>query len=240
MASPVDLFKILVLAFQRSRRSFGRPQTVRLRPIGNEAVALRPQTSDGRVVLDVFVGLFHLPPSSLRNPKVIWDLGSNIGLTVAHYASLFPSAKVTGLEPDAEMAEIARTNLAPWGDRCKMITGAAWSSDRELAFEVEAGEEFGSHVTGEDRPGSIMVTGHSLNTLLKDEIAVDYMKIDIEGAEGEILTVNTEWAAKVNCVSVEIHPPHTVQTVSAALENLGFRVMENERHWASVTGIRES
>ncbi|MGB5758314.1 MAG: hypothetical protein WBM50_15475 [Acidimicrobiales bacterium] len=43
------------------------------------------------------------------------------------------------------------------------------------------------------------VAGYSLSTLLRDEEVVGFMKIDIDYAEHEIFTRNTEWADKVTC-----------------------------------------
>lgn len=240
LAPPWELAVILILAFRRGKPSFRSPRVVHPRPLGGRPITLRPRTSDARVMLDVFVGLFHLPPAEVTEPRVIWDLGANIGLTVAHYATLFPTAKVVGVEPDPATAEAARRNIAPWGDRCSIVTGAAWSSDGELSFTQEPGEEFGARVIDPLELGgtALTVTGYSLQTLLADDDHVDYLKVDIEGAEHEILSNHTGWADKVGCVSVEIHPPHTVRSITDDLRALGFEVEVNRRHWASVIARR--
>lgn len=240
LAGPRDLATILVLAFRRSRASFSGPRAVGLRPLGRKPITLRPRTSDGRVVLDVFVGMFHLPPPDVMRPEVIYDLGTNIGLTVAHYASLFPGARVTGVEPDGPTAEMARRNTAAWGERCRIVTGAVWSSDGPLTFSVDPGEEFGAHVVDSVESSGLTVAGYSLDTLLADESVVDYMKVDIEGAEHEIFSRNTDWASKVRCLNVEIHPPHTVASITADLEQIGFTVDVNRKHWASVIARRSA
>ena len=40
---------------------------------------------------------------------------------------------------------------------------------------------------------------------------VDYAKIDIEGAERELLRDNAGWAERVRTVNVEVHEPYTVE-----------------------------
>lgn len=240
LAPPLDLAVILIMALRRGKPSFRSPRVVHPRPLGGRPITLRPRTSDARVMLDVFVGRFHLPPAEVVEPRVIWDLGANIGLTVAHFAALYPTARVVGVEPDPETAEAARRNIAPWADRCSIVTGAAWSSDGELSFAQEPGEEFGAHVIDPLEMGgtALTVQGYSLDTLLADDDRVDYLKVDIEGAEHEILSNRTGWAARVGCVSVEIHPPHTVRSITADLESLGYEVQVNTRHWASVIATR--
>lgn len=239
LGPPRDIATVLATEFGGDRGWFTAEPSVRLKPLGNAAVTLRPGTSDARVVLDVFVGLFHVPPEPISKPGLIVDLGANIGLTVAHFAEMFPSSRVIGLEPVTEMADIARRHVSPWGDRCTVLTAAAWSSDGELSLTVEPGEEFASSVAA---PGpdevSTTVEAISLNTLLRDEPVVNYLKMDIEGAEGEVLSVATEWAEKVRCINVEIHPPNTIESVTESLEALGFAVSPVERHWAAVYGWR--
>ncbi len=245
LASLRQILLIAWMAFRRGKPSASQAQVVNLRPLGNQPTIIRPGTSDALVVLDTFVGLFHLPPPDLSSPRVIWDLGTNIGLTVAHYASLYPQARVTGLEPDPETANVARQNVAPWADRCQIITGAAWSSDGELTFAADPGEEFGSHVvdganSGAKDEGSMRVPGYSLSTLLANETTVDFLKVDIEGAEHEILSHNTEWASKVRFMNVEIHPPHTVESITKDLEALDFEVEVDKKHFAAVVARRPS
>jgi hypothetical protein len=52
---------------------------------------------------------------------------------------------------------------------------------------------------------------------------VDYVKLDIEGAERDLLTANTGWAARVRCISVEVHSPYRVEECLRDLAALGFR-----------------
>jgi hypothetical protein len=75
-----------------------------------------------------------------------------------------------------------------------------------------------------------------------DEVAgdrpVDYLEMDVEGAEREVLTTGTECAARVRLISVELHEPYTVQPALDDLTKLGFEAAADSRHWASVQGIR--
>ena len=46
-------------------------------------------TTDIEVFEDTFIKRYHLPPLDLEPVRTILDLGSNIGLTIAHFASVF-------------------------------------------------------------------------------------------------------------------------------------------------------
>lgn len=227
---------------QKRKSPAGRSVVIRLRPLGNLPVVLRSGTSDADVVWDTFVGLYHLPPDQINaHPvRVIWDLGSNIGLTVAHFAGIFPHARVRGVELDGETAEIARRNIAGWGERCSIVTGAVWVDDGEIQYELLPGEEYGARVTQVvNNLSPRRASSYSLNTLMADDAVVDFVKMDIEGAEREVLRGPSEWASRVRSIKVEVHEPYTVKECELDLQALGFSTWIDDRHWACVVGIRD-
>lgn len=99
-----------------------------------------------------FVGnsIFPRPRSLL---VLIWDLGANIGLTMAYMAHVFPNARVIGVEPDAGNADLARRNVAPWRDRCTVVEAAAWFQDGSVGLSSLPGCEAGIRIN-EDLPST--------------------------------------------------------------------------------------
>ncbi|MGH2876326.1 MAG: FkbM family methyltransferase, partial [Solirubrobacteraceae bacterium] len=67
---------------------------------------------------------------------------------------------------------------------------------------------------------------------------VDFVKMDIEGAEREVLRQETAWASKVRSIGVEVHPPYTVEQCEHDLRDLGFRTARLVSHEAGVVGDR--
>lgn len=212
-----------------------------VRALGHRPVHVRPGTSDITVFLETFIDGYHLPPATLKPDSVrrVWDLGSNIGLTIAHYAQLFPRASISGVELDERTAAVARSNIRSFGARCAVFTGAVWHEDGTVEYLIETGSEYAARVTEprSDRKHR-RAPCYSLNTLLRQDTWVDFMKMDIEGAEQAVLKKNTEWAERVGCLKVEVHSPYTVEECEADLRRLGFWTDVDRRHWAAVTGIR--
>jgi FkbM family methyltransferase len=206
------------------------------RALDRRPVRVRRGTADATVVWDTFVGLYHLAPGTVpRDAKRIWDLGSNIGLTVAHYAVLFPNATITGVELDPTTAARAEEHVRPWADRCSILTGAVWFEDGTVSFGSSRGRE---HITrvGE---GDDHASAFSLNKLLQSDDWVDFVKMDIEGAEADVLQRNVEWTEKVGAIKVETHAPYTRDDCMRDLRNLGFQVALDTSHWASVIAVRD-
>jgi hypothetical protein len=88
-----------------------------------------------------------------------------------------------------------------------------------------------------------MARAYSLNTLIARlcEAArpVDYMKMDIEGAERDVLRCNTEWAARVRSVKIELHGDYSKRDCIRDLEQLGFKAWADNHHASCAVGIRE-
>jgi hypothetical protein len=62
--------------------------------------------------------------------------------------------------------------------------------------------------------------------------------MDIEGAERDVLRVNTGWAQEVRVILVEVHSPYTAEGCEDDLCRLGFRVDRGLRRENVVVGVR--
>ena len=222
------------------------PVALRARPLGGREVLVRPGTSDADTLWDALVRRYHLPPPGVlsRRRKAgaasVLDLGANIGLTVAHLAETFPGARVIGVELDAANAALARRNVAPWSERCSVVEGAVWPEDGELEYHGWSANTSSFRVT--DDEDSTAVVRHaravSLSLLVEELGGVDYVKMDIEGAEARVLTERTGWAPAVRTIKVEVHPPYTVEGCARDLEALGFATRRDRQHSWAVVGVR--
>jgi len=209
-----------------------------MRPLGGRSVLIRAGTTDAKVVWETFSGRYHLPPDELR-PRTIWDLGANIGLTMAHMAVLYPETRLIGVELDEENARLCARNVAPWAERCEMRRAAVWDSSGEVEYRAEQGHEWGFRVGGGDGARRT-APALSLDELLAagESDVIDYVKMDIEGAESRVLRHNTDWARHVRCINVEIHDPYSLKECISDLARLGFDTEVEPRHRACVTGAR--
>ena len=59
--------------------------------------------------------------------------------------------------------------------------------------------------------------------------SVDLLKIDIEGAEDELLSVDNQWLKGVGVLMMEIHPNTTPEKIASYLKPFGF-VLERHRN----------
>jgi FkbM family methyltransferase len=218
---------------------------LRLRPLGGATVQVRPGTTDLWVATETLRPALHLPDGEVdaRDARVVWDLGANIGVTMAHLAVRLPRARVIGVELDAGNAALARRNVAAFDGRCEVLHGGVWTRDGTIAYQREAGHEVAFHIGA----GTATAPALPLNALLEHSGGgpVDYVKMDIEGAERSVLREATQWARHVRAIRVEVHPPYTVAQCCADLEALGFAAVPVRRPagyegMEPVVGVRAS
>jgi FkbM family methyltransferase len=196
-------------------------------------------------VLDLtFSRKYHLPPDSIGRPRLIVDVGANVGLTMAHFAHLFPRARVVGVEMDSANAALCRANVAPWSRRCSVVEAAVFARNGRAPYRKLPGNEWGYRL-GDVGPGEgelVWVRTLTLDALLDSVPStrqVDFMKVDVEGAERDLFQVGGNWINRVTCLTVETHEPYSPQECAADLARLGYEAAADDRHWGqSVIAFR--
>lgn len=221
----------LFLRLNKKARYHGRA-TWRVRPRVLPAaieVQLRG-ASDFDVFSQIFIQEEYAPLRGLESISFILDLGANVGYSSAYFLDCFPDSTVLAVEPDDRNVAICRETLSPFGERARVIHGAAWSTPgtlqlsrgsygdgREWATQVKtpaSGEAGG--IQAWDIPGLLSVAN-------RDQI--DLLKIDIERAELEVFgATSAAWLHKVRNLCIELHGPDCDETFFQALRAFRFDV----------------
>lgn len=170
---------------------------------------------------EIFVRRFYaFQPASAR-PTIV-DCGGNIGLSAIWFRQNFPDCDLTVYEADGKLSEILRANLARAGfPGARVLNQAVWIKDTELTF-ASTGLDTGKIA----RDGGTKVTAIDLATALPAR--VDLLKMDIEGAEFDVLAhlLDTGAMAKIQNLAVELHPSNATFPKMIALlqrmERVGF------------------
>lgn len=170
----------------------------------------------------VLLGIYDFP-CDIADP-VILDCGANVGVSAVHLATRHPEARMLLFEADPVMAGYLERNLARNGlGHIPVIRGAVWVHGEGVDFAPEGTE--GGSILGTG-PG-IRVESLRLKDLLSGLERVDFLKMDIEGAEAEVLADCAEQLGKVGYAFVECHcwrrRPQTLHQVLALLAGAGFR-----------------
>lgn len=137
-----------------------------------------------------------LPPQAY-----VLDCGANIGLSVIYIKEKFPDANVIAFEPDTNNYRLLRQNVQAFGfQQVQLEEKAVWTANTELLFESEG--NMGSRIGTGDSGGK-----KTRAVRLKDFInkRVDFLKMDIEGAEYEVIKDIADKLHLVDQMFVEYH-----------------------------------
>lgn len=135
---------------------------------------------------------------------LIIDCGANIGLSVLYFKSLYPNATLIAYEPDAENMTFLKRNLALnnlAGVECRQK--AVWISNEELLFASD-GTQGSSIATAGQASNTISVKAERLADVIRNT-KIDFLKIDIEGAESDVLHDCAPFLQNVQYLFVEYH-----------------------------------
>lgn len=126
---------------------------------------------------------------NLKPNDVFIDVGANNGCYSLIASKI--AKKVIAIEPNSISVERLKENIQLNGIRNIEVIECAVSNKKEvMPFYISRGKADkggGSLRKLEDNPNSISVEVNTLNNLLNDEESVDFIKIDAEGKEDEVM-----------------------------------------------------
>jgi FkbM family methyltransferase len=198
----------LYLAF-KSKLSSGAPEVSVTPPGIGSSVALRLKSSDVATYLEAFVDADY-DFECHRPPKTILDAGAHIGLVSVLFANRWPDAQIIALEPEPANFALLKKNTA----RYKMIipVQAALSSDNGLVSLVDPGLGSAGFRIQNTESNAAKGASHSIPGVTVDRLMeahgidqVDILKMDIEGAEKDVLDASSKWMSSVALLIVELH-----------------------------------
>lgn len=139
---------------------------------------------------------------SLRQDPYVIDCGANIGLSIIYMKQLYPKATIIAFEPDERNFELLQKNIASMGYKEVTVRKeAVWIEDTELQF-ADTGS-MSSRIEQNSSINTKTVKAISLKSLLTQP--VDFLKLDIEGAEYAVLKDIKEQLPLVKNMFLEYH-----------------------------------
>jgi FkbM family methyltransferase len=161
---------------------------------------------------------------SLKECPVILDIGANIGTSVIWFKMNYPTSKILAFEADKDIYEILAQNTSYLTD-VTLYNKAVWISDDILSFQAD-GADGGSLIA--DGTNIKTIQGIRLKRFLEDcEERIDFLKMDIEGAEVAVIKDCNEILSKIDNIFIEYHSfskeKQSLGDILCVLSDNGFR-----------------
>jgi FkbM family methyltransferase len=174
--------------YVRSRGDY--PWRARVRTPTGVVELLIPHPHDVRTLNEVFARHDY----GAGRPRIVVDVGANIGVSAAFFLSRRSDSIVHAFEPHPGNLITLRRNLAPFGDRAVIHPVALAPSAGQARFFAEdigrysgLADYAGAHDTQQEIVVDCEAVGDALARIVHAEGGVDLLKLDTEGSEEALL-----------------------------------------------------
>ena len=197
-------------------------------PLGPHRLYFRDRRATEETLAEVFGGDDYVFRSERAEPYII-DGGANIGISVLYFRQRHPTSRIVAFEPDPVSLAVLRHNIAANGIEGVTVIDAA------LGADDGEGLLWGDHAVPDSRGFSLLpewgrqgdgASGHPVRTVsLRSWLdqPCDFLKLDIEGAEYDVLASIADLLPRVEALCVECHEvrgldrvPQTLRLLEAA------------------------
>ena len=198
----------LVEGLRFSRADIRRRRELRAVRLGGYRLWLRTASSDFRVAEGILLRNEY-SAAWAENPRIILDVGANIGAAAVYFAARYPAATVYAIEPEEDNFRVLERNCAPWKNIVP-VRQAIWSCS--MAREIQNRKTGAWGYTVADLGSAAAGLGQTVAcTSIPDFMRqhgleqIDILKIDIEGGEKEIFEHADGWIDRVGVLVAELH-----------------------------------
>ena len=183
---------------------------------------------------DIFVRRIYHFETDHDKPLVL-DCGSNIGMSILYFKRTYPDARVIGFEPDPSIFPYLEENIARNGVT-DVETHQAALSTHTGRMTLHSDRRYGSYLDElSGRPPPEGWTSFEVPCVrLRDYLTepIDFLKMNVEGAEWEILADSEDRLRQVREMAIEYHHlpglPRTLHKILDLLDRCGYEYLVND------------
>jgi FkbM family methyltransferase len=165
-----------------------------------------------------------------KSPYII-DCGSNIGMSIFYYKQKFPDCRILAFEADQKIFGYLEHNISEFGlEGVTLINSAVWIADGFIKFYNEGG--YSGRILKNGDPETSTITSVCLSNFLNAK--VDFLKMDIEGAESAVLKSIENKLHLIDKLFLEYHShiseKQDLDSILNILSKNGFRYFIREAY----------
>lgn len=182
---------------------------------------------------EIFIDQNYFIPFT-KEPLSIIDCGTNIGISLLYFRTQAPSAHIIAFEPNPYTYEVAKRNIDRNNLQVTLHNVGVGSKSEQVTFFTEISDPTSQSASMTKQLATkhyamqeIKVVIEPLSKFITEP--VDILKLDIEGAEGEVITelAQANKLSFVKKIFIEyhfdgVHTTYPLSTILGHLEAAGF------------------
>ncbi|OHD24230.1 MAG: hypothetical protein A2086_11760 [Spirochaetes bacterium GWD1_27_9] len=159
---------------------------------------------------------------------LIYDCGANIGISAIYFKKHYPNAKIRAYEADPKIFSILKENLKVNNiNDVDLIQKVVWTDYNGVSFSSEGAD--GGSIYGDKN--LVKIDSLRLRDEIDKEQTIDLLKMDIEGAEVDVLKDCESVLSKISNIFIEYHSfldrKQELDTILSILSKNNFRYIIN-------------
>lgn len=174
---------------------------------------------------EIFFDGIYTFESQKENPLII-DCGAHIGMSVLNFKQQYPNSTILAFEPDLTNFEILQNNVSKWNfSNVQIFQNPVWNKNEEIFFEASGA--MGGKITSNSAKEKVNLKFKAIRLAELLDKEIDFLKIDIEGAEYEVITDCKDNLKFVKNLFVEYHSTfeeqHKLVEIVSIINDAGFK-----------------
>jgi FkbM family methyltransferase len=164
----------------------------------------------------------------IKRGDIVFDIGACVGeFAIPSARKVGEEGLVIAIEPEPRNLTCLLMNIA-WNrlSNVKIIGKGVWRSKGVLKLTLGVGGAITSHsLKNPEKGGSVKIPVDTLDNIASSFGRIDFIKIDAEGAEVEILEAGGKTLARAKKVVLEVESKKDVDLIRRTLQTFGYNVL---------------
>lgn len=184
---------------------------------GSSHFHVRPRSRDIEVATEVFFNEYQALQLAhnqikFKTKPIVVDAGAYIGFSVVEIARLLPNATIVAIEPHAGNFSLLRKNTKHLDNVLLLNAALAGSAERQTTLKNRGTGHWGYTIVETPADTSLAPEEHAVQTVslesvtsMIDGASIDFLKLDIEGGELDVLKSSARLISSIPFIFIETH-----------------------------------
>jgi FkbM family methyltransferase len=182
---------------------------------------------------------YHVPLRFTRKPRVVVDLGANVGLTTLYLHRAYGPATYVCVEPSTANFDLLEKNVGTLPS-VHLLNGAV--SDLPGTARFNPGKWSWGGQLEQDSSSGYDVRCYAMEEIIDilNIDRIDLLKVDIENGVARLFGNNNGWLARADVVIAELYDDYPIDRFAADLARFGLQALAPSSRYGNkmILGVR--
>lgn len=173
----------------------------------------------------------------IEEGDIVFDVGANVGV-FSLFAANFKNTKVFSFEPHPANFNILKENIRINSLKNVVPFEVGLAKENELRHliigNIPGGHKVANGKESSNTNNTLTIQTRTIDSIISENAInkIDFLKLDCEGAEGEILnSISSNLFKLINKIVIEFHDNHSILNHNEIIEKLNYEGFKTHLKW---------